>query len=401
MAFDPALYDGSDPFYAPGLSYNSRGYGTWAAGRRYVKAGWLPRSVTLPGRKGDGDDLARAARARELTREMLAWWNEQGEQKLDPATWAYLFARYRSDEFSPIHNVKANTRDAYLYQTAKLEPAIGHMRITDFSYETAMTMKLAMERKGRSADYIKRLFDQIVRVARYGRALRLEGCRDAMDVLAGVKRPSSAPRSVSMTRAQIEAMVDCCDAKGLFALGTGFLLCFELILRAVDVRGQWLETDEDSGIIRDGKRWQDGLTWDMIGPDWTLRKVISKTAKSMPEAYEWDLTKLPVLQARLRLLKKVNGGVGPVILSERDNLPYTVYGWSQGFRRIKRALKLPEEFTAMDLRASGVTEAKALVKRDAFALRDAAGHKHIETTSRYARQRSEGANKVIELRKSR
>ena len=50
-------------------------------------------------------------------------------------TWAELLLRYRTDKFSPIQNVKSNTRDGYLEQIAKLDAAIGHMRIEDLTYE--------------------------------------------------------------------------------------------------------------------------------------------------------------------------------------------------------------------------------------------------------------------------
>ncbi|MBC7181879.1 MAG: recombinase, partial [Roseovarius sp.] len=182
----------------------------------------------------------------------------------------------------------------------------------------------------------------------------------------------------------------------------GILMQFEFTLRAVDVRGQWLETHEhEGGIIRNGKRWQDGLTWDMFDADLKgFSKVISKTAKSLPEPYRFDLTPLPEIRSRLRMLRQENP-VGPVILSMRaGGLPYTASGWSQAWARLRKAAGLPKNIWMMDIRAGAVTEAKSLGV-DPFALRDAAQHASVSTTNRYSRNRSEGANQIVQLRRNR
>lgn len=174
-------------------------------------------------------------------------------------------------------------------------------------------------------------------------------------------------------------------------------MCFELSLRGVDIRGQWLDSKNTSGIHRKGKSWQDGLTWDMIAPDLSsMTKVISKTAKSMPEAYVFDLTLLPEVQARLRKLRE-RRAIGPVIVSEISGLPYTTQSWSRTFYRIRNRLKLRKELTVKDARAGGLTEARSLVQ-DPLLLRDAGQHKQMSTTNGYLRGRSDGANQVIELR---
>lgn len=169
-----------------------------------------------------------------------------------------------------------------------------------------------------------------------------------------------------------------------------------MMLRSVDVRGQWLETEgKEGGIIRDGQRWQDGLTWDMIDPGLTsFEKVISKTARSNPEPMRFILT--PELSSRIRLPSNGNR-IGPAITSERYGEPYSRYSWARTFRRIRNHLNLPKELTIMDTRVGGITEA-GRVGADPVSIRDAAGHASISTTDRHMRGRAGNAAKVVNLR---
>jgi hypothetical protein len=91
---------------------------------------------------------------------------------------------------------------------------------------------------------------------------------------------------------------------------------------AVDVRGQWLNRGaETGGIVRGGKRWQDGMTWDMIDREiTTLRKTPSKTEDSLTEELEWDLTLSPDLRARLQTGPQ-DQRVGPVIKDPKPGIP--------------------------------------------------------------------------------
>jgi len=54
----------------------------------------------------------------------------------------------------------------------------------------------------------------------------------------------------------------------------------------------------------------------------------------------------------------------------------------------------------MDTRAGALTEAKNL-EANPYALQDDGQHSNIKTTSRYSRDRSEGANTVVQMRQAR
>ncbi len=407
MHYRKALWDGSDPLYAPGISWSGaskgRKHAVWRCPKKYLQEGYAITNVKLspPGNPDDEHQVARALKCRELTREMIKSYEERDAPKVDPESWHYLIARYKTDKFSPIQEVKANSRAGYLEQLKKLEDVLGHTRIGDMTYERIKKIQMAMIQKERSLDYIHRFFNTLRRVARYGKALDIPAAVKAASILAEVKIKNSPGRQVSPTREQVYAIIRQAEENEYEHFALGIMIQFEFALRAVDVRGQWLKTDEtEGGILRNGRRWQDGLTWDMVDPDLTtMTKLISKTKTSLPEPYKFDLTAVPEIRERLLAIRPQNA-VGPVLLAKRSGgLPYTTSGWNQAWKRMRKLAKVPEEIMMMDIRAGAVTEAKSLGVSE-HELRDAAQHLQSQTTNRYSRHRSDSANKVVRLRNS-
>lgn len=390
MRFKEALKDGSDPTYAP-CTGASRGILYWKCPKKYRDLGYRPTSVAL-GHIGPACPLDMARQARDLTLNMLKFF-ETPQYMM--GTWNWLIQRYETDEFSPFHKVKANSRKTYQEQLDRWKAAIGPVQISALTYEEIARMELKMREKGRSAGFIQRMMTMLRIVAGYGKALRIPEARDVSDTLS-VMRFSSAPRrNVTVTKEQITAIIEAADAKGQPAVALGLLLQWTYMLRAVDVRGQWLPDDGSiGGIVRAGKRWQDGLTWDMFSPDLShFEKVISKTRKTMPEPFRFEVT--PEIAARLRRIDSVKR-VGPVIVSARG-YPYMEESWRTAFARLRDHLGIPKEIWAMDIRSGAITEAREL-GADPFSIRDAAQHANLTTTDRYMRGRSESAAKIVKLR---
>lgn len=400
MPFTSALYDGSDPMYSPGLNWSDGKYPNWRPPKRYVDAGYAVRGERLEGIRGDGLDAKRAQRCRELTREMLRWWEGLDHSGPEAGTFGHLIQKYLTDEFSPFRSVKPITQQDYIEFLNRWIPVIGEMRVGDLGYEGIMQIKMAMEAKGRSTSYIKRMFTMLRIATRYGRMTRFPGARDVTDILTDLRIANPPKRTVAPTREQVYAIVEEADRRKQTALAVGTILCFELCLRAVDVRGQWYKSDDETGVWYNGRQWKDGLTWDMFSSDLTsFSKVISKTSKSLPEPYIFDLTPLPHLIEQLKVLHAAGSGVGPVIVSSNGR-PYTRNSWSQAFRRVREALDLPEDIASMELRAGGLTEAKQ-IGLDPLMIRDAGQHRQLSTTDGYMRGRSESANKVVQLRQKK
>ena len=410
MRFKPELWSEDDPLYAPCTNW-TRDTLWWKVPKSYRQLGYAVAPMKLPGKKGDGRDAERAAKARSMTRQMLDSFGHGPAAAKD--TWAWLIGRYRRDEFSPLRDVKANTATGYDFLLKRWEDAIGTQPIAGMTYEAARKLQKGMIAKGRSVAYVSRMFTMLRIVAHYGSALRNKPAIEATAILQEMRIQSPQKRTVVALREHAIAAIAVADARGLDGLALGLLLQWWLALRAVEVRGQYFEITEAQaragGVVRESvvkrrhktrtmwSRWQDGLTWDMISPDFmVIEKVISKTARSKPEPTVFSLADLPDVRDRLARLARKNGRVGPVILTD-EGLPYTTTGWTHAWSRLRKATGIPEQIAVMDLRAGAITEA-ARAGVPLMDLRDMATHSDAQTTNRYVRSADHAIAKVIALR---
>jgi len=393
MTFPAKLWSDDDPAYAP-CRVPTRDLFYWVAPRKYVALGYAIRRERLTGRAGDDLDDLRAMECRQHTRRMLEHF---GQLSQEPGTWGWIIAKWKVDPHARYLKIKGNTRTGYDHLLDRWAQTIGRKPVSAMTYEAAGQIVTGMEADGRSQDDMARMFGILRTIARYAAATRMTGARDVVDALGMFRFEGGKLRSVAATRDQVMQIIAAADAKGLHAFGTGVLIQWTYALRAVDVRGQWLPAKVDEGGIwrsTGGRRvrWGDGLTWGMFTSDLTsFRKVISKTAKAMPEAMEYDVTD----QVRSRLLQ-IGQGVGPVILSAHGR-PYDVSSWTRTWARLRTQCGIPDDVKMMDVRAGAITEAKSM-GLDPYAIRDMAGHRHLSTTDGYARGRSDTARKVRKLR---
>lgn len=392
MRFNQSLWDDSEPEYAP-LSGKRHGRWYWAPSTKYKKAGYAIKSCRLVDPHGDTISLEQAAQCRELTREMLKWYESETNGK-EPGTWAWMIGRYLSDDFSSIKDVGATTREGYRKVLATIEDGIGNVLISETDIIRMTEWKRHMEANGRSVHYIKKWFTHFGLILSHGKKI---GCADCMRIKAireEMRIKSPASRSVFLNREQAYAIIAEADRRDAPHIALSVLFRFEYMLRGVDVYGEWEPAEgRKGGIQHNGRIWTKGLTWEMFTPDLkSFTKQISKTRDSLPEPYTWDV----VSEIRQRLAQTpAECRVGPVITLPHGRPPMNGQV-SKGFKRIVRALKLPDELRLADGRAGGITEAKSMV--DPYMLRDAAQHTQITTTDRYVRNRSDAANKVVQMR---
>lgn len=391
------LWDNSDPDFAPGLLRDKRrGHLWWVASAKLKKAGYKMRSYklgTLPNDEPVPRDIA--AKCRELQREAERWYMDL-DPKTNPGTWHWLIGRYRSDDFSPFQDVKANTRDGYLYWLSQIDAVMGEVPIDKTTYELLMKVKEGKQRKGRSVHHIHTWFGALRRVARYGVLIDAPGAARVAEILSNMRIAQPAARSNAATREQVEAIVAEADRRKMHTFAAGILIQWWFSLRAVDVRGQYI----------DGQ-WVDGITWGMFDQDICgFDKVISKTAKSLPEAYHFDITVVPGLRQRLLEMRAALHPHWlqphmPLALSIKTGKAYTPSGWTQAWATLRKAAGVPKDVWCMDTRAGAITDAAQIPGITPSQLRNAAQHKDAATTGRYIRDRSFDANRIVELRAAR
>ncbi|SLN37009.1 hypothetical protein AQS8620_01337 [Aquimixticola soesokkakensis] len=420
-AYKPALWDGSDPSYAPGLSWSKRN-ATWKAPKKYSEAGFEPARVNLnlSGTRDDEHQLARAELCRAHTRAMLEWWDKLDKAEWDTGSFGYLIHRYLTDPESPYAEVKANTQKGYAYCCDYWNGAIGNVKITALDYRELKRIQKAMQDKGRSVAFIHRMITNMRILASYGKILKLAGAADLKETLSEMRFQSPSGSTTRPTRAQIEAVIAVSDRDGNAAFSAGLMLQFELSLRAVDVRGQWFPIDEaafgNGGIVRRSvrtvhsglkkgdrtvifTRWQDGLRIEHFDADMTsFVKVISKTEKSMPEPIRFSLEHLPDLRTRLIALRG-DRVMGPLIVTEAHGLPFERSAYAACWRRYAALANVPSQIKLKDARAGGLTEAESY-GADPRLLQAAGQHANFTTTERYLRNKDEQVNKVVELRQA-
>lgn len=400
--FKDSLWDDTDPLYAPCISKSRNSY-FWKVPKKYSDMGY---SVPLEERKligavGDGRDEERAKMCRHLTRQMLDHFSAD-TPKVRVGTWEWIFKAYQSDRESPYHGIKPNTRDLYDLLISKWISAIGASKISEANFKAVKRWENAMIENGRSRDWISRMFTMMRTVVRYGCAIEDKECQRFSAVLSSITFKKGKSKDTSGTPEQIASIVAAAQKGGAHAFALGCAIQWWFSLRAVDVRGQWLAIqgdDDGQGIVRDGMRWHDGLTWDMFDRDVTkFTKTMSKTKDTTGETRTFNLTQVPEVRDLL-LQIPIEKRVGPVIVSERHGLPYTKYGWSQAWRRFRKDAKVPDHVKNMGIRSTALTHGKN-AGASPFDLRDAAGHSDVSTTNIYIRGKDEAAAKVVSMRRN-
>jgi len=398
MRFEDSLWDDTDPDYAPCMRKIRDNYIIWRPPALYLKSGYAVKQIRLEGHVGDGNDRQRAQQCRALTREMVEW-HEGITNGRREGTWGWLISRYLSDEYSDLRNVQPTTRSQYVKVLRKIDDAIGEVYLSDTDYPRLMQWQITMRGKGRSVSYIKKWFTHWGLALSHGVKLGNEDCQRIKAIRAEMRIQSPAPRSVTINRGQIDLVIKEADRRGMPHLSLSLLFRFEFMLRGVDVSGEWEPSEgREGGVQHNGRLWVKGLTWEMFDKNLSkFTKVISKTAKSLPEPYTFDLTNVPDIRERLMAIPKEKR-VGPVIVLPNGRPPRDTV-LTRAFKVIVRESGLPENLRLSDSRSGGITEAKAMV--DPYTLRDAAQHTQSSTTDRYVRNRSDAANKVVKMRGKR
>jgi hypothetical protein len=129
-----------------------------------------------------------------------------------------------------------------------LDKGFGATHVAWTNYAFLCDLRDGMIDHGRSLAHVKKIFTHMHIVANYGRLIEDDASIKVAGILAGIRIQSPPKKTTAPTREQIRAIV----YQALFAFATGLRFQWVFCLRAVDVRGQWLECKpDDGGIVRE------------------------------------------------------------------------------------------------------------------------------------------------------
>ena len=391
---------------APGLKRRKRKSGPdvayWVARADLVKAGYRPETVRLSYSLDEPQhrDLISAA-CMKLQAEMLEWSSGRARatNRFD-GTILGLSRRYQTDEASPFKRLKHSTRHKDTYTLVQIEKAFGArslaaLKIDDFYrwYGAAKKPKVpgGPERVRRAYGIIKKLRELLA----FGIMAELPECKRLYEVLEHARFSQPARRRVAMELGHVECFIAKALETNRLSLALGTAIQFETAMRQKDVIGEWepIPTHEAAtGIVLNGRRWVNGLTWADIAADLVVRKATTKTGAFSAH----DLKLCPLVVA---LLERVPADrrVGPLILDETAGRPFAESAYGREWRFVAKAAGVPDHVWNMDARAGAITEAED-AGADLDHIRSAAAHAQTSTTQRYSRGAVGKSRAVANLR---
>jgi hypothetical protein len=324
---------------------------------------------------------------------------------------------YQEHPLSRFHQVKHNTRKTYLKDLKLIERTVGrrlirNVTVLDVQHWYDQWRKPeepgASERVDRAHDAVA-MFRTVIY---FNAALRNADAKVLAGELAHVKFEKGGAREQELTYAQATAFISTAldfgrrgvmPAERCLSLAIGTAAQFEMMLRQMDIIGEWakaaanrklapgiptLQLGQGANMGAPGEIWAGFFTWERI-PGWRWRMRTSKS--KYRSAAEFDLTKYPLLMPLLEAVPHA-ARTGAIVKSEKG-LPVRQAMYARWWRAIARAAGIPDEVWNMDARAGGATEADE-AGAALEAIQGALTHTKESTTLRYIRR---GRTKRIEL----
>lgn len=386
---------------APGLRWHDkRTRPVWHARADAVHAGYQPKAVDLSHLK-DKPDMLRA-RCAVLQADLNLWMTGYRRWKApDDGSIASLLDTYMSHPESPYHQLRPNTIDTYASHAGYLRAMIGERIVSSITGMDLMRWNREWSAGGRHLAKSQQMRTVLLSACAFGAALNMDGCAALSGVIRETRRTFKSPkaRTQILTADQVAAVRRAAHEADSPSRALAYAIVFETTLRLFDVIGQWWPADrmESDVLDHDGRTWA-GLRWEDVDDDLILRYVPSKTAGSTGKSIAFPLRSAPMIMEELRYWP-AKKRAGPMIVNERTFLPYDTDRFQRGWRKDRAAAKLPGDVWARDLRASGITEARAagVLLDDAAKV---AGHATTKTTGDiYDRALVEAATRFADARR--
>lgn len=387
----------------PGLKWRRRKAGPpaayWIAPTEMVRKGFTPKSVPI---HYDATDphfmIGISDRCRALTsqmREFAAQPDNRPALRFD-GTIGSLVDIYISDPESPFFRLKASTRIPYLHYSRLIIETIGARRVTDCDGRDARRWFDAWSTGGKLAK-ANTCIAILKSALGFGIMCRHRGCPDLREIIGVMQFEKPAPRRSAPAAAHIVALRGAAHAEGHPAIALAVALQFETMQRLWDVAGHWLPLSdpEPSTVIRGRAKWV-GPQWSNVSDSMILRWQPGKTSRTTGVTIECDLKLCPMVMQEIARIPQEDRS-GPLIRHPKGH-PYPQRDFQRTFRTIATKAGWPASMWCRDIRAGGITDARAsgVLLEDAAK---AAGHSDTRTTARiYDRGTLEAHRRVAAAR---
>src|SRR5690606_18335487 len=181
-------------------------------------------------------------------------------------------------------------------------------------------------------------------VLSYGVEQKLNGCSQAREILSLIRFATPDARTVKMEYHHAVAICEKAIELGRPSSAITLAIQWDTALRRIHVIGEWLPAEEGDtgGIIRGKTKWR-GLTAADISADKVLTVPMTSRNK---KATRHDLTACPLVMEVLK--KAAFPKMGPLIVSEKTNLPYRENYYATDWREIAEAAGVPKAVWSAD-----------------------------------------------------
>ena len=318
---------------------------------------------------------------------------------------AALILAYRTDPDSPYRKLRYGTKEHYNTLCKRLADDMGHLPLSDIKARQLLHWHEGIAEAGH-VSMGHALVGMIRTLVNFGATiLEQPECERLSGMLHKMRFKMAKPRNERLTAAQAVLIRQEAHKRGKPSIALAQAIQFECMLRQKDVIGEWVPDDEPGvGHVFDGGwKWMRGIIWEEISDDFVLTHVTSKRQKEITV----DLKLSPMVMEELHYAIGLNseGGVqrskfpaiGPVIFCETTMIPWIAGEYRRHWRKIARAVGIPDAVRSMDSRAGAISEATD-AGADLEHVRHAATHSDIAMTMKYSR----GAeSKIAEVQKRR
>lgn len=393
------------PIEAPGLTWQWRKASYTPAWKPPDRHKGLMKRQNLRHLMDRPEELIARCNYLEGQLEALVQAKEGSALAAFDGTMGSLLKKYQTDPDSPYFSLRPKSRKPYDFYIPKLIDHVGGKKLDEITGIDLKRWHETWSHGGTRLAASKMSRAVIDAAVSYGIMTRVPECLELKEVLkvASRKLPLPKRREVVITADQVVALRAAAHAAGRPSRALAYALVYETTLRLWDVIGQWVPTDSPgiSDVVnpRTDNKWF-GLRWEDIDEHLVLRYVPSKTSMKTGLAVTYPLSHAPMVMEELAHWP-IEKRTGPVVVYEMNDRPYLSEVFSSMWCRDREKAGLPSNVWARDLRASGISEARAAgVATDDAA--KVAGHASTKTTSAvYDRAVLEAAERFAEARNNR